>query len=192
MTRGQRIFVLAFAAVCLAASVVALVREIALAASPGLVWKVPSWWADLPHERGWHSALGGAIALALAAVCFRLVGRVRAGGGAEAAEVHLAKAAGAHDGGAAEVAVRRAALEAVVRRAVLEAAPALHDPRVSLTSANDGFCVRISGVAAPVTLADLHARAFAAADGELRVATGISLKRLDIVVDAFLPQTGGE
>jgi len=192
VTRGQRIFVLAFGAVCLAGSVVDLVREIALAASPGLVWKVPSWWADLPHETGWRSAAAGAIALALAAVCFRLVGRLRAGGGAGAAEVHLAKAAGAHDSDAAEVAVRRAALEAVVRRAVLEAAPALRDPRVSLTFAKDGFSVRISGVATPVALADLHARAFAAADGELRAATGVALKRLDIVVDAFSPQTGGE
>lgn len=179
-----RIAIVALAAVLLAGTAAALVREVTLLSGSDLVWKLPSWWRDLPHETGWRSAAAGGVALAVALLCFALLARV-GGGRAQGREVRLGALESA-------VLVRRGALEELVRRAVTRETAELRDVHAHVADAHGGFSVRIAGAVTAVDLADLHARAFGVVGRELHAATGLHLTRLDIAVDAFSQETGGD
>jgi hypothetical protein len=185
MSRSARIVVVALAVFLLAGAAVASVREVALMADSHLVWKLPSWWYDLPRETGWRSAVAGGIALAVAILCFVLLARGGGKGRTQARDVRLG------DPGS-QIVVRRGALEALVRRAVARHVPEVRDVQVRLAGARGGFSVRIGGGVTPVDLAELHARAFGVVRDELHTATGLALTRLDIAVDAFSQETGGD
>lgn len=166
---------------------VALVREVALALDPDVVWVYPSWGGWLTSTSGLRPAVAAAVAGAAALLCLLFSVRFLRRPVAPLRRLDL--------GGEEEaVRVEASTLDRFVAQALRRRLPALDSARVWLYRRQpDGYEARVAvQLRACMELSELHARVAALVRDELRRAAGLEVGRVDLEVEKVEPRRKGE
>lgn len=184
MTTAARVLAVVLGMIGLLVAVAALVREVALAADPSLVWPQAGWWTRLTAQPSWATTAAAAGTVAAAVVLFVLAaGQVR-GRRRHSGHVEF----GAEHG---QARLDLGALEAALARRAKTELPGVQASRVTLRSEGGSVRIRLEARVRARDLLGLQARAAAVLGADLTGLGGLRLAGLDLVVTGVVNGAGG-
>jgi hypothetical protein len=157
----------------------ALVREAALAADPGVVWRGSVWWADLTARSSTATIVAAAIAGVLTAILIVFAYRqVSPASPPQIIEFAV-------EDGTARLSVP--ALRKALRRRFQAMLPGSQVGEIAVSRGEDGWSVRVEADVPVCDLRDVHAAVLEAFRDDMRRVAAIEIVRLDLVVTSMRP-----